>query len=288
MRYKHILTVFFAALPVVIFARALQLIKLTDHTTGLFTKDKSALVVTAAIGFIVLVVACCCVTIKRAPLRTPKVRKPLGVAALIMMVGVGLDVYAVFGSSYAAAWQKYAVLLVGIATMAFFLFYAAKAVKKYHLEKLLYMIPAIYFALRLMVTFVSIAPLALISENAYMVLAQCATTLFLFEFGKIANEYDKEKNYKKILVTGVLAVLFNGLFSIPQMILLLTDFKSTEHQPASALLSSLFVGVFVTIYLLAHFSNKNLKNHHYRRKKEGDEDKFLKVDSPEHKYYYGE
>ena len=288
MRYKHILAVFFASLPVLMAARAMQLVQLTDHTTGLFTKNKPALIITAFIGLVVLVVSCCCLSIKRAPLRTPRVKKPLGIAALIMAIGIGLDVFAVFQSSLAAPWQKFSLLIVGIVSAAFFVFYAAKAVKKYPLEKLFYIIPTVYFALRLIVTFVSVAPLSLISENAYMVLAQCSTTLFMFEFGKIANGYDKEKSYKKILLTGVLSVMFNAVFSIPQMLLLITDFKSTEHQPAAALVSSMFVGVFVTMYLLAHFSNKNLKNHHYRRKKEVDEDKFLKIDSPEHKFYYGE
>lgn len=288
MRYKHILTVFFASLPILMAARTIQLVQLTDHTTGLFTRNKPALIITAVIGLIVIVVGCCCLTIKRAPLRTPRVKKPLGIAALLMAAGIGLDVFAVFGSSYAAAWQKFALLIVGVVSAVFFVLYAAKSVKKYSLEKLFYIIPTVYFALRLIVTFVSVAPLALISENAYMVLAQCSTTLFMFEFGKIANGYDKDKNYKKILLTGVLSVMFNAVFSVPQMLLLLTDFKSTEHQPAAALLSSLFIGVFVTMYLLAHFSNKNLKNHHYRGKKEIDESKFLKIDSPEQTFYYGD
>lgn len=288
MRYKHILTVLFASLPVLIFARALQLIKLTDHTTGLFTQDKSALIITAAICGVVFAVICCCLTIKRAPLKTPRVKKPLGFAAFAMAAAIAFDVIAVFGGSYAVAWQKFACAIVGAASAVFYVMYGIKGFKKYHLEKLFYIVPTVYFALRLVVTFVSIAPLALISDNAYMVLAQCSTTLFMFEFGKIANGYDKEKSYKKILAAGAAAVMFNAVFSVPQIILLLTDFKAIEHQPALTLLSSMIVCVFIVMYLLAHFSNKNLKNHHYRRKKEAEEAKYLKLDSPEQKFYYGE
>lgn len=288
MRYKHILTVFFASLPVLVFVRALQLIKLTDHTTGLFTKDKPALVATAAIGFVVLVVTGCCLSVRRAPLKCPKVRKPLGIASLLMSIAIWLDVFAVFKSSYIASWQKYIVVVVGLLTIAFFALYALKAVKKYRLERLIFIVPTIYFAVRLIVSFISIAPIALISENAYMVLAQCSTALFMFEFAKIANGYDKAKSYKKILVVGALAVMFNAVFSVPQIVLLLTDFNSSEHQPTMALISSLLVAVFITMYLLAHFSNKNLKDHRYRHKKEAMEAKYLQVEAPSQKYYYGE
>lgn len=288
MRYKHILTVFFVSLPLVIFTRALQLIKLTDHTTGLFTENKTALVITAFIGLIVLTVLCCCATVKRAPLKTPTVKKPLGLAALFMALSVTLDVVAATQNSYTVPWQKLLLVIFGIFTVVFFLAYAAKSVKKYRLEKILYVIPTVYYSIRIIVSFITIAPLALISENAYMILAQCATTLFMFEFAKIANGYDKEKSYKKILITGVASVMFNGVFSIPQLFLLLTDFNSTEHQSPLMLLSSMFAGVFVTMYLLAHFSNKNLKDHRYRHKKEVEETKFLQIDSPTQNFYYGD
>lgn len=288
MRYKHILTVFFCSIPAVVFARALQLVKLTDHTTGLITRNKPAMMITAFIGLVTLVVLGCAITIKRAPLKTPRVKKPLGIAAALAAVGIAADAISVLRLSTVVNWQRFAVLIVGAATAIFYVLYAAKAVKKYPLEKLFYIIPTVYWGLRLIVTFINIAPMTLISENAYLILAQAATTLFMFEFGKIANGYDKEKSYKKILVTGVASVLLNAAFSVPQMFLLLTDYKATEHQSSGILLGSMLTGVFVTIYLLAHFANRNLKNHHYRRKKEIAEDKFLKINSPTQNFYCGE
>ena len=288
MRYKHILTVIFASLPILMIIRALQLIKHTDHTTGFYTKDKQALVVTVAIAIVAFLVVCCCATVKRAPLKTPKVRKPLAIGAVLMAVAVALDVVATFGFSFMSNLHKFIIGILGLLTVAFFVAYAIKGVKKYRLEKLLYAIPAIYFAAKLVLVFISIATLALISANAYMILYYSFTTLFFLEFAKIANGYDKEKSYKKILITAALSAMFSAVFSVPQMFLLLTDSKATLHQSSAVLFSAMLTGVFVMIYIMAHFSNKNLKNHHYRKKKGDEGEKFLNVETPKQEFYYGD
>ena len=165
MRYKYILTVFLASLPVVICARALQLIQLTDHTTGYMSRNKPAIVVTGFIAVIILTVSCCCATVRRAPLRTPKVRKPLGIGAFLMVISIAFDLAAVLSLGYLGVWQKLLLVLLAVCTMIFFMLYAWKAVKRYRLEKLLYAVPTIYFAARLVFTFISIATQALIAIN---------------------------------------------------------------------------------------------------------------------------
>lgn len=259
MKYKKIIFLFSIFLPISILLRTMQLSFTIEPQTGFFLTEFKA----NGTAMLLVIFALCLTPAffaffsHRNPENPPKPNLAISVTSFLMGISVICELLAEKISEYAIAWQGTALKIVGVLTFVFFIAFAVEPFIKFKLPKITMAIPTTYYILRIICDFSSIAALAIISENLLLMFTYCAMLLFMLQFAKLYNRLDSEKNFKKLLATGLVSIMLGFTQTVPHIILKISIGNALMHTPFITNLSVFFTSVFITAFIFSHFSYKN-------------------------------
>ncbi len=264
MRCKYIFFSFYAVMFFSTFQRTIDVIKYTDSDTGTLLTNKHLLLFI----FNIALIGCASLfslSIRRCPLRMPKVKAPLAFVSLLFVAVVLIDIISIFKNSIqnetSVSTLDIVRTIMDLAVITLFVMYALKSFVSYKIPGLAYIIPLVYWMYILIVSYIRISKMPLIAENSMLMLATASTVVFWLFVSKLANGINEDKNlHKKILAVGIFAAITSMAFSVPTLISHI--FKSvTVHNDSCTVLIYLVNGAFISVFLNSFFSNRNLSKH---------------------------
>ncbi len=270
MKYKHLILFFLVALPVSVLIRVFQVFFTIDGTTGFFKPEYKAF----GLCMVVLVLAIIAATvfisvfIRRCPPKMPRVKPSLGISSILLGLSI---LYETLNTSYAPNipfWQKGLVIVFGGTSVVFFVAYGLKMFKNYHIKRRFYVVPVLYWMVKLIFIFTGISSLALISDNVFLVLSYCSALVFMLEYSKFANKIDVDMNYKKLFASGLAAVILCAVTSFPRFIAVIIGNTKILHESIVSSVTLFFTAVFIAAFIFNDYSVHNLKvkKRHHRAK----------------------
>ncbi len=266
MKTKYFFIGFYLILIFTAISRMVQIIDYTNKKTGFFIKNSSTFFL-LIILFLLFFYSSLAFTVKRCPLKFPRVRTFTSLASLLVELSMLLRLFSIYQKiGFSLTSPLYLIeALFTIAACLFFLTYSAKRFFSFHIKRIFYVIPLIYWLFMLIISYIRISRMALITENALMILATCSTAMFFLYFAKIANGIKTQASKQKILLFfGSLSVLLCETFAFPQISFNISEKPDVVHNDISFMLVYLTTGIFVASFLGAFFSERNLlkRKHH--------------------------
>ncbi len=260
MKYSKIILFFGITLPASILMRFLQILFTVDATTGFFKNEYNKM------GFYLLVVilaACACLAVicftgHRNPEHPPKMNPVLSISSCLLAVVTFIELFSGSFPRMVMKWQLVLLVITGIAASVYFAVYGLSSLIKYKLPPLSAVIPAIYFIVKIICTFTSISSLALISDNIMLLSVYCVAMLFFLCFGKLYNSIDNEYNFRKLMASGLVAVVLCLTQAIPHFVINIFTDNVYLHTSNIANLSVLCLGIFIAVFTFSHFSLSNV------------------------------
>lgn len=259
MKYNKIMVMFGVGLVSCVVLRILQLFFVVDTVTGFFKKEFETVgnIMLVAVFVIALAAAFFAFTAHRSPEQPPRTNKILGIAAFLPAVSL---VYQILGESFPASvqpWQLTLLKLTGLASALFFVLFGLKAFVKIPLFKGMFVLPVMYFIMRVICDFTVVSSLALISDNLLLITAYCTVLWFMLQFAKLYNSADNEYGFRRLMAGGILSVILCFTQSVPHIIVNFYTKNSYLHTSFEANLNLLFMGAFILVFMIFHFSHKN-------------------------------
>ena len=83
--------------------------------------------------------------------------------------------------------------------------------------------------------------------------------LFFLSFGKLYNGIDTERNFRKLMASGLVSAVLCFTQSIPHIIINLVTDNGYLHTSNADNFSVLSFGMFIAVFTFSHFSAKNIK-----------------------------
>ena len=284
MKYKNIIFFFAIALPVSVVVRLLQIIYTIDALTGFFKQPYRSMSTTMTI---VMLLACAVTAIlsfttHRSPEKPPKVNIFLGLTSVALGASILIEIVTEHLASSIPLWQILLLDISGLLATAFFLAYGAGAVLKFKLPGLLSVFPCIYWIARLICVFMSVSPLALISDNVLILACYCVSLLFMVNFAKLMAGIKDDYNFRKLMSFGFVAVILCAADGIPRAVLMMTGRAAYLHSSVSATYTVLAAGLFILAFTLSHFGRGNLS---FKRRLETTSTEFMPDDGSYSDFY---
>lgn len=280
MKTKYFFIEFYFVTILSVIARMTQLSNYTGKRTGFFM-NSSPIFFSLVFLFVILFSSSIAFTVKRCPLKFPKVNSATSLASLLVGISMLFRVFSIY-SKVGLSFSNPLYLVEALFTLlacVFFLAYSSKLFFHFHIKRVLYTVPLIYWLVMLILSYIRISRMALIMENALMVFATCTTAIFFLYFAKIANGIKtKESKQKIILFFGSLSLLFCFTFSIPQILFYYSEKQATLHNDPSFLFVFAATGVFIVAFLSSFFAEKNLLP---RKRHIAGSERILPLDSQE-------
>lgn len=262
MSYRHTMTLFGVCLPICLVLRVLQLIFTIDSTTGFIKQQYSAisviimLVIFAGIISVGLIgFACDGIKFQKKEINP--------VTSLTSFLTGGMFIYdtaALVASASIAAWYDKVLLLFGLLSAAVFIAFGIKKIYMYKFPSILLVVPVFYYIVRLISIFVSTSALSLVTKNIFLLFANGALLIFMFEFSKTENKIDDTPKIKKLFSAAIVASMFCFVQALPRIIVYGASMSGRDM--ADALLT-LTISLFVISYMISEFADDSIgKNVH--------------------------
>lgn len=260
MKYKKILLFFCIILPLSVLLRTLQLFFTVETDTGFFKSEYK----TAGIYLLIIIIAACaclaiiCFTGHRNPEHPPKINPFISVGSFIAALSVASGFFDRSSAGILMQWQSILLTLSGVLATAYFLLYGMSGFIKFKLSPLLSVIPSVYFIMKIICSFTAISSLALISDNLLVLAAYCVTLIFFLSFGKLYNGIDTERNFRRLMASGLVAVVLCFTQGLPHIFINLATDNGYLHTSNAANYSLLGFGIFIAAFTFSHFALKNV------------------------------
>lgn len=263
MDYKKIMIAFWAAFPLSIALRFAQLWFTVETDTGFFKHNFEAIgnYILFIIFLIALTVAVLGFFTRQKPEYPPKSNLFTGIAALVYAISVLYETFTDnITSSAVLPWQVTLLRVTGILSAVFFVVYSLQPFIRFRLPDICTIAPMLYLVLRIICDFTAISSLAMISDNLILMGAYCTSLWFMLQFAKFYNLADQNKNHKKLLASGLAAVILCFTQSLPHILINIFSGNSYLHTTVAANFSLLVLGIFILMFLLSQFSEKVFKH----------------------------
>lgn len=251
MKYKYIVRSFLVLFPVALAIRTYQLFALTDPVSAFFYTDTEALATVCSLLIAATVSAFIVISrfVKRKPRQTPRVNRTLGLSAALAAVFIFMDAMDIVKEGRLGAWQWNLLCIFAAASGIFLLFYAAKGFYGFYINRLLYLLPVLYYSMKIICQFMIVARFSVIAETVYVDFSLILVTLFFFEWSKLANDIIPEKSYKSILSLGGATVILCGVTTLPELAFMIIKKDIPVHVSPLTLLTLATTGLFTAVFV---------------------------------------
>ncbi len=262
MRFNKIMLSFGICIPLCIALRFFQIFTSLEAKSGFYIQGKEKaglflLCLPLALTLAVFVLSC---FIRRRPKTPPKGTALLNIFSFLTGIGIFCNVIFETPSIQITNWQSILLKILGSIAAGFFIFFALSKLFNFNLPPIIYTVPTLYMIIRMICDFTTISKLALISDNIFLITTYCLLLLFFLNFSKLYNGLDRHKNPFKLLSFGLSSSILCFTTSIPNLTVYLLNNKSYLHTPLSTNIALLFMGLFVSAFIISHFSINNLSD----------------------------
>jgi len=253
---KHLKIFIFAAVALVssVTVRTIQLLFLTDSKTGFYKEGMEGIGTTLMVilvGMITIAAFLIFLFDKEKINPAPSSSALLGCAAIFAGIANMAEPFlseAVLSSvpNGLLGLRTVMILLAG----AVFCWFGIAILFGSNIRPALSIILITTWVIRLMSSFICFTGMSNISENLYDVLMLISTLVFLLIFGKAICSVSKSQTNRKLIASGLAAVLSTSASAIPCLIAYLTSDFSFVHIPVDSPVTGLFMAFFIAVYLI--------------------------------------
>lgn len=260
MKYNRVMFFSASALLVSLIARFVQLKFVCEENTGFFKPEfKTVGNVLLFIIFAFAAIAAVFAAIShRSPEHPPKSSAGLLIASFFMSGGILCTLLGTHTAVNGLSFQITLLNISGFAAAAFFVLFGLQRVASFDIPKFFYCIPVIYMICRISYDFSIISSLAVISDNIIILAAHCAGVYYFLQFAKLYLSEDTELNFRKLLASGILTVIFSFTATLPNLIMFISTGSKYLHITVTEAVSIFVMGVFALVFTLCHFSKRNI------------------------------
>ncbi len=220
MKYKHIVVVSAVITIACTVLRTLQQVFAIDIKTGFYIEgyEQIGSFTTAVIMLGIVILAAVCLSVKRNPVSMPQPKPFYGFCCVVM--GVVMLIYAMSTrfSQRLPDWQILVLSILGFISVIYFVIYGASSVITIKVPAVLFAVPVMFFIFKIICLFTTVSSIAVISDNIFIIFADCASLLFIFELAKAVNGIKERTLYKKFLMGAMLAIALNVIAVVPTFI----------------------------------------------------------------------
>lgn len=255
MKLNKIMTYFCIGLPVCVCLRIIQIIFTIEFETGFYINQYETI---GKVIFAVIIAFCALLWwFSSRYYKSPE--KPPEYNMLLSVTAVGLAIVtlaqAFFENTYifTFAWQSGLIKVVGAITAAYFIAFAVKYYFDFPLPPYLHIIPCAFMIVRTAFIFINTSSLAHISDNVLLLACYCTVMIFFVNFAKLYNDIDIEKNFKKLLSSGLVSAVLCFTQSLSHFVVNFASNNRYLHVSNVANISVLFMGLFVMVFIITHF-----------------------------------
>ncbi len=246
------------AVPILLIAIALalrlvQIFAITEKDTGFYKNSIWGTIVTVLIGLIIAAVA---MWVRRVKIDVSGYNGGalintfiLGFVTVSLLYETVFEWFAVQGF----AWQIISMKSVGILTAAYFAAMLFKGFYKFNIPDLCHTLPAIYFVIRIICSFINISSLSLITENIFLMASFCCALLFFISYASLKCKVRVGK--KSLCTRAVLA--FSVCFATSVSNIIANAFISGGYTHIPSYSQAVLLGV--TLFIGNFIYNKFIK-----------------------------
>ncbi len=260
MKHRHALMLLGITLPICVLLRTIQMCFIIDEKTGFVKQQYTgiSLAITIVICAAAVSVGLLAATLEGTKHEKKELRPSMAIASLLAS---GMFIYvtvAEFSQQSSTAWYNTLLVFFAVASAAVFVAYGLRNINPYKMPTIILVVPVLYYITRLISVFVSTSSLALTTENVLLIFTSSVLLWFMFEFASFENEIGEiEKRPKKLFASGLVAVIFCAVTSIPKFIYaFISDVTLSSKDIADASLN-IAIGVFVLVYIVCNFGEKS-------------------------------
>lgn len=268
MKYKHIMLVFGVSAAISVYLRLKEQLT-TINDRGFVIRSLTAdnfFLLLGIIGLFAASMVAACLT-RRCPVKAPKVKPALGTVSLVLGGWLVYDSVTISSPVSIPAWQTIILMLLGVLSGVLFIVYGATAFMQFEFPKAVFIVPVFYWMIRLIWVFTALNTLALTIEHILLLLNCSAILIFMLQYAKLLNSLDRDKNFKRIQITGFASVLLCADYALPNLILMAMGNRSFVGNGVSSEVTILLTSVFILFFLFAFFDEKNLKRRSKSRRR---------------------
>lgn len=255
MKLNKIMTFFCIGLPICVCLRIFQIVFTIELETGFYVNQFATIgkIISAVIfGFCALL---CYFAFKyyKAPENPPKQNIVLSVVSIGLAAATILQAFGESNYVLTFSWQVWLIRLLGVMATAYFVMYAVKYYIDFKFPPILHIIPCLFMIVRTAFIFINTSSLAHISDNVLLLAAYCAVLIFFLNYAKLYNNIDNEKNFRKMLASGLVSASLSLTQSLPHIVVNIASGNKYLHVSHISNISVLLMGIFVLTFLVSHF-----------------------------------
>ena len=259
MQFKKILLFFMVALPLSIALRFFQIVYVIEAETGFFAQEFEGYgnAMTLVIFAFSIAMAVFAFLSRREPKEAIRPNTVMSIGAVMFGFSVLYELAAETFPPVVKPWQVTLLNVTGLVTAAYFILFAMKRFINIPLPNDFAIIPTVYLILRVICDFTAISSLALISDNLLLMAVYSVSLLFMLNFAKFYNNAGGENSARKLLASGLSAVILCATQSVPHILVnLLFDYEY-NHTSMAANVTVFFMGIFIATFTFSNYLRKN-------------------------------
>ncbi|MBQ8550595.1 MAG: hypothetical protein IJ426_04570 [Clostridia bacterium] len=261
MKFARI--IFFLALSslAAVYARAAQLLYLTEKNTGFFTPDGKTGAIALSV-FIVLAVFCSAgisFFTRRNPAGPPDNAIAPKVGAGFLAVGCLFEAFFVDYVSSAGVLillTRIMAVLAAVSLLAYILRGAVPALTK--APKMIYIPVLLFFAFKLVTTFTAYSAVSAIADNVFYIAFLCLALVFALLFLKLENGIRPGRSAYRLFPAAIAVYIIANCCFVPQIAAILIGKGDYVHSDPNTFVLPITVAVFSLCYVFSLYSKKNI------------------------------
>jgi len=285
MKYKRIMLFFVLATVISVLVRALQVMFTIDDKGFSIDDYKNISYAMLVIQFLAVGVATFLgALVHRYPEKPPVVGPVLAVASALLGIWIIADLIMFAPPVSVPMWQSALIKFFGLLSGIILVVYSLSKILPIKLPSILFVVPVLFWVMRLIWAFTTINTLALTSGHILLLITYCSVLVFFLELAKLMNGIDKEYNFKKLLATGICSTTLCFTFSVPYIINTVLGGSAATVEGYSPVLLLFVTGCFNAVFLFCYFNNNNLRKRRHRR----HHTRILNIDAKVDRFYTGD
>lgn len=252
MKSNKIIVFYFAALPISLCLRFLQLAFTVEPKTGFYIPESQGM----GTALLILILLCSLfvalfarLTYKQ-PDKLPPANLRLSVASTLLAVGIMSETFFSDFSLPILGWQSILLKIASVGAAIFLLAFAISPILRFEIKPIFTTFPVIYSIIRLICDFTLVSKLAIISDNIILIAVYSVSMFFFLNFAKLYNGIEDDKNYKKILSYGLTLSVLSFTSSVPNLIFGIF-FQGFDHVSVFTNITVLILGIFATAFVFS-------------------------------------
>ncbi len=266
MKYRQIMNLLGISTVICVMLRVIQIMFTLDETTGFIKQEYSK--ISILITFVVCAAAVSVGAIASNITSIKKQEKAVkpSVAITGLLTG-GMFFYEIATSTsvFGAGRIKGLILIaLALASAAVFIGFGVKHIYDFKFASILLIVPTVYYIAKLINLFVSTSTLALVTKNVFMLLANAALLLFMFEFASYENKFKgKEQKPKRIFAIGIGTIMICISTGLPVIITAILKQKQLTAVSEGDVATSVLMitqAIFIFSYINGMFREKSEKS----------------------------